>query len=120
MLVGMVNITKADIESAHDVQGLKDMALRMVPKMFQHRKEIVDNQKYLIALKIRSLYGYDYNKWAPLCEGLLEGVRVTGSIHDLYTCQDLLYECDTDMIDKFLEKEGRIHASGETVCGTVH
>lgn len=106
MLVGTVNITKADIESAHNAEDLKALAVEMVPNLFRHRQEIVDNQKYLLALKVRSIFGYDYNKWAPLCEGLLEGVRVTGSVHDLYSCQDLLYECDIDMIDKFLEKEG--------------
>lgn len=94
------------IKEATSVESLCQLATEQVPLLFRHIKEIVDNQKYLLALEVRKMCKNDYNKWHSLCEGLLEGVRVTGSIHSIYTCYELLNKCDKSLMEKFLEKEG--------------
>ena len=105
MLVGCRGRPSEQIKEATTVGQLKKLATNSVPLLFRHIKEIVDNQKYLLALEVRHLYKSDYNKWHPLCEGLLEDVKVTGSVHDIYTCYDLLQQCDMDVIEKYIEKE---------------
>lgn len=105
MLVGTRNLSHDEIKEATTVESLRRLATEQVPLLFRHIKEIVDNQKYLVALEVRKIYKGDYNKWHGLCEGLLEGVKVTGSIHTIYTCYELLNKCDFDMIEKFLEKD---------------
>lgn len=105
MLVGTRTFSADQIKEANSVGALKRLAERQVPLLFRHVKEIVDNQKYLLALEVRKVYSGDYNKWHSLCEGLLEGVRVTGGIHTIYTCYDLLNKCDLNVIDKFISKD---------------
>ena len=79
MLVGTRNLSRDEIKEASTVASLRKLAIEQVPLLFRHIKEIVDNQKYLIALEVRKMYKGDYNKWHSLCEGLLEGVKVTGT-----------------------------------------
>lgn len=105
MLVGCRSIPSEQIQEALTVSQLKRLAVNSVPLLFRHIPAIVNNQKYLLALEVRKMYKGDYNKWHPLCTGLLEGVTVTGSVHDIYTCYDLLQECDMSIIEKFIEKE---------------
>lgn len=105
MLVGTRSIPSTLIKEAKTVGALKKLAEKQVPLMFRHVKEIVDNQKYLLALQVRKLYKHDYNVWHPLCEGLLEGVHVTGSIHTLHTCAELLSECDVNIMENYIDKE---------------
>lgn len=106
MLVGSDSIDFNRLKAMTSAEQLSDFAVELVPPLFRHVKEIVDNQKYLIALNVRKMYKDDYNKWHPLCEELLADVRVTGGIHSICTCQDLLHECDTKILSKFLQKEG--------------
>lgn len=105
MLVGTRNLPHDKIKEATTVSALRKLAVSQVPLLFRHVKEIVDNQKYLLALEVRRIYKNDYNKWHGLCEGLLEGVKVTGSVHSIYTCYELINKCDFDLIAKFLEKD---------------
>ena len=106
MLVGMTNIDTSKLPDAcKSVEKIIAFSDSLVPPYFSHRKEIIDNQRYITAVAVRNLYANDYNKWKPLCTGLLEGVRVTGSVNDLYSCDELLRACDTKAILTFLEKE---------------
>ena len=105
MLVGTLNISSEEINQCKTGTDLINYAERCVPSIFRHVKEIVDNQKYILATYVRKQYSYDYNKWYPLCKELLSGVRVTGSIVTVSTCADILAECDMNVMKKFLVKE---------------
>ena len=105
MLVGTTNIDTNELSkhcnSAEDLIAYSDS---LVPSYFRGVREIVNNQRYYTAVILRNFYKNDYNKWHPLCNALLTGVRVVGSLTDIYTCKDLLQECDAHMIYKFLDK----------------
>lgn len=106
MLVGTIDIDMNELaKKCKSVNQLKAYSDELVPVYFRHVKEIVDNQRYLTAVCVRNILQDDYNKWKPLCTGLLEGVRITGSVTDLYSCDDLLRSCNVPLIKKFLEKE---------------
>ena len=106
MLVGTKSIDVSRLQVAcRSITSLKSFSDSLVPSYFNHIKEILYNQRYLVAVAVRNLYKDDYNKWKPLCDGLLEGVRITGSVNDLYTCAELLSACDVKVIQAFLEKE---------------
>lgn len=106
MLVGTRSLSTDKIKEATTPASLCALAEEQVPLLFRHIKSIVDNQKYLLALEVRKIYKGDYNKWHTLCEGLLEGAKVTGSVHTVYTCYELLNKCDKGLMERFLDKEG--------------
>lgn len=106
MLVGTKNIDIPNLKNAcRSVQTLREYSDSLVPAYFSHIKEIVNNQRYLVAVAVRNVYKDDYNKWKPLCDGLLEGVRLTGGVTDLYSCSELLRACNVKVLKSFLEKE---------------
>lgn len=103
MLVGTELITISEVKShCSSYKALLNYTLSKIPKHFRGVKEIVDNQKYLVALYVRKAYKDDYNKWHPLCSQLLEGVRVHGCVDTLTSCTEVLEECDLKMLKKFL------------------
>lgn len=106
MLVGTTNISVAEIEACNKrVGALKRLAISKVPYLFRHIQAIVDNQTYYLALIVRNLYKNDYNTWHPICTSLLEGIHVTGCVDSIYTCADLVSECNIKDIRYFLKKE---------------
>lgn len=103
MLAGTEQITVSEVK-AHcgSYEQLLKYTYSKIPKSFRNVKEIVDNQKYIVALNVRKAYKNDYNKWHPLCEELLKGVRVKGCAYTITSCSQLLAECDLNVLNKFL------------------
>ena len=105
MLVGVTNLNSDELlKHCGSAESLIQYSVELVPTYFRHQKAIVDNQRYLVAVYVRNLFKNDYNKWHPLCEGLLEGVHITGTVTNLYSCTDLLEACDTEILYKYIDK----------------
>ena len=106
MLVGTTNFSMDKLTKvANNPEALSKYVEGLVPIFFRHIKPIVDNQKYIVAIALRNEYADNYNAWHPACTELLKGVRVTGSVTDIYTCADLLAACNVTDIKTFLSKE---------------
>ena len=103
MLIGSSYITENELEvSATSGNRLRKIAESKVPKIFRHVTEIVDNQIYYIALLVRKQYSNDYNKWHPVVTEALEGVKITGCLDDIRTCEDLLRSCDLEVLKTYI------------------
>jgi hypothetical protein len=64
--------------------------------------EIVDNQRYLVAIEVRKINTLSFKYKKELYEKLLEGVTVRGTINTLIDIEDILSSVNVNKIFKLL------------------
>ena len=107
MLLGTTHITEDELRQCGiNAERLRQLAVSKVPTIFRHIKPIVDNQVYYTATLIRSLYEDDYNRWFPLCNELLENIKITGELDRIVECSEVLMECNLEVMLEYLERSG--------------
>lgn len=77
----------------------------LVPTPLRHIREVVDNQKYLVALHVRSMQSLPWQKRKDLCEHLLHGARIKGVPDTIYDYSDLLLAIDSEAFERYLREE---------------
>lgn len=106
MIVGTKAIPLDKLRSeCRSIDSLRAFSLSLVPRYFQHIPEIVDNQKYLVAVEVRALKSLPYAKRKYLSEGLLTGVVIRGTINTLIDSEDILASVNMSQVFKVLFKE---------------
>lgn len=102
MLVGKINI---DVEKLKKNTYSKEMFCAycdsLVPAEFRHRKEIINNQRYICCLVMRNskLISWDVKK--PLINEVMKGLRITGYTDTLLEVGSLFDYTDVKRVNKF-------------------
>lgn len=113
MIVGCKDIKFADLKRACvNDETLIKFAVGLVPTPLQHLPAIVDNQKYLVALQVRTIQSLPWKRKKDLCESLLQGVKVKGVPDTIYDYADILLAIDSELFSQYLEEEDRRNAEG--------
>lgn len=106
MIVGCKDIDFAALKRAcRSETSLVRFVVDLVPTPLQHIPAIVDNQKYLVALQVRTIQSFAWQKRKDLCEALLQGVRIKGVSDTLYDYSDILLAIDSRAFAKYLQEE---------------
>jgi len=104
MIVGRKDFTKLKL-ACRSEDSLLRFTVDLVPTPLRHIREVVDNQKYLVALHVRSLQSLPWQKRKDLCEHLLHGARIKGVPDTLYDYSDLLLAIDSEAFERYLREE---------------
>jgi hypothetical protein len=106
MIVGTKAIPLDKLRSeCRSIDSLRAFSLSLVPRYIQHVTEIVDNQKYLVAMEVRAMVTIPYKRRKELCEGLLEGVVLKGTINTIVDVEDLMASINMSQVFKVLFRE---------------
>ena len=106
MIVGCKYVDFASLKRAcYSEDSLLRFTLALVPTPVRHIQEIVDNQKYFIALQVRSMQSLTWQKRKDLCEHLLQGARIKGVPDAFYDYSDILMAIDRDAFERYLREE---------------
>lgn len=104
MIVGTKDIDLETLRlAARNINSLRDYAEGLVPRCIKHISEIVNNQKYLVALHLREIRSIPYKRRIELCDMLLKDVSITGVINTIVDFNDILMNIDMDMLIDYLE-----------------
>lgn len=107
MIVGTKNLDMYDIRNyCHTVSALRDYSDSLVPRILRHNQQIVNNQRYLVALVVRNIKSIPWSRRKELYEGLLEGVAISGLANQVYDYEDIMYEIDVDRISDYINRGG--------------
>lgn len=108
MIVGCKDIDFVELKHAcRSEDSLLRFTLGLVPTPLRHIREIVDNQKYFVALQVRSIQSLTWQKRKDLCESLLHGARIKGVPDALYDYSDLLLAIDRVAFERYLQEEDK-------------
>lgn len=106
MIIGTKDVNFSALKQAcRDEESLRRFVSNLVPSPIAHIPAIVDNQKYFVALQVRSIQSLSWQKRKSLCESLLKGVRVKGVPDSFYDYNDLLLAIDSTAFSRYLEEE---------------
>lgn len=107
MIVGSKNINKSELaKCVSSVSKLIEYSDSLVPEYLRYRKEILFNQRYIVALAVREMQSISYNDRVALLDNFLRDTYITGVVDRIYDIEDLF-----DYVDK--EEVERIRDNGE-------
>lgn len=106
MIIGKKDIPIGALKRAStSPEALIEFATELVPTPLRHIPEITDNQKYYVALLVRSTLSLSWDARTKLCAPLLEGVRIKGVPDTIYDYEDLILEIDPDAFMRYRKED---------------
>ena len=105
MLIGKIDLDKNILRKyLRDPEKIKEYSNSVIPKEFNHLKELQDNQLYYTAMFLRKMGLSDYKTIQDTINALLSGVRITGYVDELIEVDSLYMFVDMDRVNLYLER----------------
>ena len=106
MIVGSKNINKSELaKCVSSVSKLIDYSDSLVPEYLRYRKEILFNQRYVVALAIREMQSIPYNDRVMLLDRFLRDTYITGVVDRIYDIDDLFDYVDKEEVERIRDNE---------------
>lgn len=106
MIVGSKNINKSELaKCVSSVSKLIDYSDLLVPEYLRYRKEILFNQRYVVALAIREMQSIPYNDRVMLLDRFLRDTYITGVVDRIYDIEDLFDYVDKEEVERIRDNE---------------
>lgn len=106
MIVGSKNVNKSELaKCVSSVSKLIDYSDSLVPEYLRYRKEILFNQRYVVALAIREMQNIPYNDRVMLLDRFLRDTYITGVVDRIYDIEDLFDYVDKEEVERIRDNE---------------
>lgn len=106
MIVGSKNINKSELaKCVSSVSKLIGYSDSLVPEYLRYRKEILFNQRYVVALAIREMQSIPYNDRVMLLDRFLRDTYITGVVDRIYDIEDLFDYVDKEEVERIRDNE---------------
>lgn len=106
MIVGSKNVNKSELaKCVSSVSKLIDYSDSLVPEYLRYRKEILFNQRYIVALAIREMQSIPYNDRVMLLDRFLRDTYITGVVDRIYDIEDLFDYVDKEEVERIRGNE---------------
>lgn len=106
MIVGSKNLNKSELaKCVSSVSKLIDYSDSLVPEYLRYRKEILFNQRYVVALAIREMQSIPYNDRVMLLDRFLRDTYITGVVDRIYDIEDLFDYVDKEEVERIRDNE---------------
>lgn len=106
MIVGSKNVNKSELTKyVSSVSELIEYSDSLVPEYLRYRKEILFNQRYIVALAIREMQNISYNDRVALLDNFLRDTYITGVVDRIYDIEDLFDYVDKKEVERIRDNE---------------
>jgi hypothetical protein len=106
MIVGSKNINKSELaKCVSSVSKLIDYSDSLVSEYLRYRKEILFNQRYVVALAIREMQNIPYSDRVMLLDRFLRDTYITGVVDRIYDIEDLFDYVDKEEVERIRDNE---------------
>lgn len=106
MIVGSKNINKSELTKyVSSVSKLIEYSDSLVPEYLRYRKEILFNQRYIVALAVREIQSISYNDRVVLLDNFLRDTYITGVVDRMYDIEDLFDYVDREEVGRIRDNE---------------
>lgn len=106
MIVGSKNVNKSELaKCVSSVSKLIDYSDSLVPEYLRYRKEILFNQRYVVALAIREMQNIPYSDRVMLLDRFLRDIYITGVVDRIYDIEDLFDYVDKEEVERIRDNE---------------
>lgn len=102
MIVGKTDVLVEDVEKhSKDVETFVKYAESLVPEEFRHVTAIVDNQKYLCCLILRSSKRVSWEKKKEIINDVMYSIKIVGYTENIISASALLNLADQSKLEKY-------------------
>lgn len=102
MIIGTKVIDEQEIISLlRQGEDITSYVENLVPRLIR-TPEVVGNQRYYIALRLRKNKTLSYYQKAKFCEIILDGAKITGSVNNLIDFRDILGSVNMDKLMQYV------------------
>lgn len=98
MLVGTKVIDHSRFNKIRNTNQLERLSISLVPEVLRHLPYIIDNQKYIVALYFRKYSDLPFRKKKELLDKFTENLAVKGSVTNITSFEDILFEANVDVL----------------------
>lgn len=106
MIVGSKSVNKSELAKyVSSVSKLIDYSDSLVPEYLRYRKEILFNQRYIVALAIREMQNIQYSDRVMLLDRFLRDTYITGVVDRIYDIEDLFDYVDKEEVERIRDNE---------------
>lgn len=106
MIVGSKNINNSELTKyVSSVSKLIEYSDSLVPEYLRYRKEILFNQRYIVALAVREMQSISYNDRVALLDNFLRDTYITGVVDRIYDIEDLFDYVDKEEVERIRDNE---------------
>lgn len=106
MIVGSKNVNKSELTKyVSSVSKLIEYSDSLVPEYLRYRKEILFNQRYIVALAIREMQNIPYSDRVMLLDNFLRDTYITGVVDRIYDIEDLFDYVDKEEVERIRDNE---------------
>lgn len=104
MIVGTTDIDMQYIrQHVGDPDTIVKYACSLVPSWASHIQGIMDNQRYLVAVKLRNMLSIPYKVRESATSALIEGISLYGMVNDFVSITEIIDLCDKDKLAEALK-----------------
>ena len=90
--------------SMKDPQSLIAYCESLIPEPLAHIPSIKDNQRYYVALRIRSSKAIPWYHKMEFCKVLTNGIQIKGIMDEVYDYKDICSAIDPDEYERYLRR----------------
>lgn len=106
MIVGSKNIDRSELANrVSSVSKLIEYSDSLVPEYLRYRREILFNQRYIVALAIREIQSIPYSDRVTLLDNFLRDTYITGVVDRIYDIEDLFDYVDREEVERIRDNE---------------
>ena len=106
MIVGSKNIDRSELANrVSSVSKLIEYSDSLVPEYLRYRREILFNQRYIVALAIREIQSIPYSDRVTLLDNFLRDTYITGVVDRIYDIEDLFDYVDKEEVERIRDNE---------------
>lgn len=105
MIVGKKDIDLIELNKSISEDRLQEYIMSLIPPIVRNSEEILNNQKYLVALYIRKYIDINFYMKQEICNTLLKDIELFGVINEVYDINDIISSCNISELLKYAFKE---------------
>lgn len=106
MVVGTKDI---DIQEVNRViqrkEDIIEYAINLVPRIIRHNTEIVNNQRYYLALLIRKNESIRFYNRMSICNKLIKDIEIFGVANEIVDFEELISKCNVTELLRYTFKD---------------
>ena len=105
MIVGKAGLTAKEVEKhCASYEELISFSDSLIPEEWRHLQAILDNQRYICALLLRSCSNVKWEKKKPIIDRILSECSIVGYADTLYDAKVIWSELNKERVHEYYER----------------
>lgn len=93
------------MRASSSLESLIEYSDNLVPSCLRHIPELLQNQRYFVAIELRNIKSIPFSKRNELANALLKGIYVSGTFDEIIFIDEVFAFANMDLVFQYIFKE---------------